>query len=242
MTKRYVKLLIFLGAALLIGSFFAFDLQQFLSLDALRARHTVYQQSYEQNQLLALSVYFLAIFLLTALSIPGLAMLMLAGGALFDFPAALLIVSFADVLGSAAAFLTSRHLFRNGLQSRHCDRLRIVNQGVEREGALYLLSMRLMPLFPCFLINLLMGLTKLRLTTFCWVTQLGKLPHNAIYVNAGTQVGQMESLRGIISPGMIVSFILIGTFPLIAKKGLIWYRKNRTNRLLNGKIGPLASE
>ena len=231
MKRLYTRLILFLGISLLIGCFFAFDLQQYLTLDYLKSRHTFYTQYYEQNPTLTLLIYFVVFVMLTALSIPGLSVIILAGGALFGLPVSLLVTSFADVLGSTLAFLGSRHLFGKGLQHRHHTRLRAVNHGIAREGALYLLSLRLFPLFPCFLINLLMGLTKIRVTTFFWVTQLGKLPHNAIYVNAGTQISKSDSILGVFSPGIVASFVLIGLFPLLARKGLRLVKIRKTNYL-----------
>ncbi|MCK4502773.1 MAG: TVP38/TMEM64 family protein [Desulfuromonadales bacterium] len=228
MKQLYSRLIILLGISLLIGCFFTFDLQQYLTLDYLHSRHTYYQQYYQQNPTLTLLLFFIFYLCLTALSIPCLSVVILAGGSLFGFPLALLIISFADVIGSTLAFLSSRRLFGKYLQTRHPSRLRAVNHGIAREGRFYLLYLRLIPLFPCFLINILMGLTKMRMTTFFWVTQVGKLPHNALYVNAGTQISKLDSLFGVFSPGIVVSFALIGFFPLIVKIGLQQAKVRRT--------------
>ncbi|MDX2481378.1 MAG: VTT domain-containing protein [Desulfuromusa sp.] len=220
MKQLFPRFIILVGITLFIGCFFAFDLQQYLTLDYLKSRHIFYKQYYLQNPTLTLLLYFIFYLTLTAMSIPCLSVVILAGGALFGFPVALLVISFADVIGSTLAFLSSRHLFGKYLQDRHSARLRAVNHGIAREGGFYLLYLRLIPLFPCFLINLLMGLTKMRMATFYWITQIGKFPHNALYANAGTQISKLDSFVGVFSPGIVVSFTLIGFFPLIVKMGL----------------------
>ncbi|MBW2690675.1 MAG: TVP38/TMEM64 family protein [Deltaproteobacteria bacterium] len=229
MRQLYVRIFLLLGCFLLIGIFFAFDLQQYLTLEHLKSHHTFYKQYYAQNPTLTLLIYFVFLLTLTALSIPGLSIVILAAASIFGFPVTLVVTSFADVFGSILAFLGSRYLFGKKLQDRHPIRLQAVNQGIAKEGALYLLSLRLIPLFPCFLINLLMGLTKIPVTTFYWATQLGKLPHNAIYANAGTQISKSDSLLGIFSPEVVISFLLIGAFPLFAKKGLRWAKVRKAN-------------
>jgi uncharacterized membrane protein YdjX (TVP38/TMEM64 family) len=129
----------------------------------------------------------------------------LAGGALFGFWPALVVVSFASTIGATLAFWVSRFLLRDSVQARFGDRLRAVNAGIEKEGAFYLFSLRLVPIFPFFVINLVMGLTPMRTVTFCWVSQVGMLPGTAVYVNAGTQLGRIESLAGILAPGSSAS-------------------------------------
>ena len=197
-----------------------FDLQQYLSLDYLSSRHSFYKEYCGEHPKFTLLIYFTLYMLLTAASIPGLSVVILVGGTLFGFSTTLLVISFADTFGSTLAFLSSRKLFGTYLQERFPARLRAVNRGIAREGAFYLIYLRLVPIFPCFLINLLMGLTNISVKTFYWGTQLGKLPHNALYVNAGTQISELNSLPGIFSPGVIFSFALIAFFPLIAKKAL----------------------
>ena len=208
-----------LGAlALLIGAFFAFDLGQYLSLSALQAQRGELLAWRDAQPLLASLIYFAAYVVATALSLPGAAILTLAGGAVFGLWWGLLLVSFASTLGATGAFLVARYLARDGIQARYGARLKAINAGIEKEGAFYLFTLRLVPLFPFFLINLLLGLTKMRATTFFWVSQLGMLPGTFVYVNAGTQIAQLKSLGGILSPGLIGAFVLLGVFPLIAKK------------------------
>ena len=228
MKQLFGNIILLLGISLLIGCFFAFDLGQYFTLDYLQSRHNFYKGYYEQNPVLMLLLYFVIYLTLTAMSLPCLSVVILAGGALFGFPLALLIISFADVFGSTLAFLSSRRLFGKYLQDKHPSRLRAVNHGIAREGGLYLLYLRLIPLFPCFLINLLMGLTKIRVTTFYWITQIGKFPHNALYANAGTLISQLDSFGGIFSPTIVVSFALIGFFPIFVKFGLQQAKNRRT--------------
>lgn len=228
MKQLYTRFIFLLGISLLVGGFFAFDLNQYFTLDYLQSRHSIYKGYYEQDPTLTILLYFVIYLTLTAMSIPCLSVVILVGGALFGFPVALLVISFADVIGSTLAFLSSRSLFGKYLQDRHPSRLRAVNHGIAREGGLYLLYLRLIPLFPCFLINLLMGLTKIRVTTFYWITQIGKFPHNALYANAGTQISQLDSFSGVFSPTIVVSFALIGIFPLFVKFGLQQAKNRRT--------------
>lgn len=212
------RALLLVALALLIGAFFAFDLGQYLSLSALQAQRGELLAWRDAQPLLASLIYFAAYVVATALSLPGAAILTLAGGAVFGLWWGLLLVSFASTLGATGAFLVARYLARDGIQARYGARLKAINAGIEKEGAFYLFTLRLVPLFPFFLINLLLGLTKMRATTFFWVSQLGMLPGTFVYVNAGTQIAQLKSLGGILSPGLIGAFVLLGVFPLIAKK------------------------
>jgi uncharacterized membrane protein YdjX (TVP38/TMEM64 family) len=213
--------------AALIAAFFLFDLHRFTTLAYLKARQQAFQEYSLAHQLWTLCAYFLGYVLVTALSLPGAAAMTLAGGALFGFWPALLVVSFASTIGATLAMLVSRFLLRDWVQGRFGDRLRAINAGIDREGAAYLFSLRLVPLFPFFLINLAMGLTPLRAATFYWVSQLGMLPGIVVYVNAGTQLGQLESAAGILSPTLLLSFALLGLFPLFARKLLASIRARR---------------
>ena len=168
--------------------------------------------------------YFLIYVTVTALSLPGAAVMTLAGGALFGFWPALLLVSFASTIGATLAMLVARFVLRDWVQGRLGERLRAINVGIEQEGAFYLFSLRLVPIFPFFLINLAMGLTPLRIPAFYWVSQIGMLPGTVVYVNAGTQLGQLESAAGIFSPTLLLAFALLGLFPLAAKKTLAFLK------------------
>ena len=220
MTAPLKKILILIMIVVLVGLFFAFDLQHYLTLAELKARHAEFEQFYAANRLLTLGLYFGLYVLVTALSLPGAAVMTLAGGAMFGFAAALVVVSFASSIGATLAFLVSRFLLRDWVQSRFRERLIALNAGIEREGAFYLFTLRLVPIFPFFVINLVMGLTPMRVTTFYWVSQVGMLAGTAVYVNAGTQLGQIESLAGILSPTLLFSFVLLGLFPLLARRGV----------------------
>jgi pyruvate/2-oxoglutarate dehydrogenase complex dihydrolipoamide dehydrogenase (E3) component/uncharacterized membrane protein YdjX (TVP38/TMEM64 family) len=228
MSGRWKKILVIVAIAVLFALFFAFDLQRYLTLTELKARQEAFQQFYVANRLLTLGLYFGLYVLVTALSLPGAAVMTLAGGALFGFLPALIVVSFASSIGATLAFLVSRFLLRDWVQSRFRDRLAALNSGIEREGAFYLFTLRLVPVFPFFVINLVMGLTPMRTLTFYWVSQVGMLVGTAVYVNAGTQLGQIESLSGILSPGLLFSFILLGIFPLIARKGVVIMKNRQT--------------
>ena len=219
MSGRWKKTLIIAGIGVLIGLFFAFGLQRYLTLTELKAQQETFQDYYAAHRLLTLAAYFLLYVLVTALSLPGAAVMTLAGGALFGFWPALIVVSFSSSLGATLAFLVSRFLLRDWVQARFGERLKAVNAGIEREGAFYLFSLRLVPIFPFFIINLVMGLTPMNAWTFYGVSQIGMLAGTAVFVNAGTQLGQIESLSGILSPGLLLSFVLLGLFPLVTKKG-----------------------
>ena len=209
-------LLAFISA--LIAAFFIFDLQSHLTLEALKAQQASIETYRSNHPVMAVAMYALIYIAVTGLSLPGAAILTLAGGAVFGLLWGTLIVSFASSIGATLAFLAARFLFRDAVKSRFGERLKAIDAGVAKEGALYLFTLRLVPVFPFFVINLAMGLTNLKTQTFYWVSQVGMLAGTIVYVNAGTQLGQLESLSGILSPGLIGSFVLLGIFPLIANK------------------------
>jgi pyruvate/2-oxoglutarate dehydrogenase complex dihydrolipoamide dehydrogenase (E3) component/uncharacterized membrane protein YdjX (TVP38/TMEM64 family) len=198
-------------------AWFYFDLGQFLQFEVLQQRIGELRGWYARNPLLAGLIYFAVYVAVTALSVPGAAVMTLAGGALFGFWYALLLVSFASTIGATLAFLVSRVLLRDWVQGRFGRQLRVVNEGFAKDGAFYLFSLRLVPLFPFFAINLLMGLLPIVVWRYYWVSQLGMLPATAVYVNAGTQLGQLESAAGIISAPLLVSFLLLAVFPFLAR-------------------------
>ena len=218
MKSRTTKLVLLLVIFALLIAFFAFDLGQYLTLDYLKSQQAAFHDYYQQNRFSTLLIFFVVYVLVTALSLPGAAVMTLAGGALFGLWAALIVVSFASSIGATLAFLVSRFLLRDWVQGHFGDKLKSINAGVEKEGAFYLFSLRLVPIFPFFVINLVMGLTPLKTSLFYLVSQVGMLAGTFVYVNAGTQIGQLESAAGILSPGIILSFALLGVFPLIAKK------------------------
>lgn len=228
MSTRTQKILLIFVVLVLIALFFFLDLSRYLTLAELKNQQASLQQFYAAKPLLSLGIFFIFYVVVIALSLPGAAVMTLAGGALFSFLPAVIVVSFASTIGSTLAFLVSRFLLRDWVQSRFRERLNIINAGVQRDGHFYLFTLRLVPLFPLFMINLVMGLTPIRTWTFYWVSQLGMLAGTAVYVNAGAQLGQIETLSGILSPGLILSFALLGIFPLLARKGVDIMQKRRS--------------
>ena len=216
MNLSRVALLAFLAA--LIAAFFIFDLQSYLTLETLKAQQAAIETYRSNHPGMAVAIYALIYIAVTGLSLPGAAILTLAGGAVFGLLWGTVIVSFASTIGATLAFLAARFLFRDAVKSRFGERLKAIDAGVAKEGAMYLFTLRLVPVFPFFVINLAMGLTNLKTQTFYWVSQVGMLAGTLVYVNAGTQLGQLESLSGILSPGLIGSFVLLGIFPLLANK------------------------
>jgi pyruvate/2-oxoglutarate dehydrogenase complex dihydrolipoamide dehydrogenase (E3) component/uncharacterized membrane protein YdjX (TVP38/TMEM64 family) len=216
MAKR--KLLIVLLIALLVAAWFFFDLGRFFTLEAIKSRQAEFASLYAERPLAVIGGYFAVYVLVTAASLPGAAIMTLAAGAIFGLLAGTVIVSFASAIGATAAFLASRYVLRESVERRFAARLAEIDRGVEREGALYLFTLRLVPLVPFFVINLAMGLTKMKVATYYWVSQLGMLAGTLVYVNAGTQLARIDSLSGILSPALLGSFVLLGVFPLVAKK------------------------
>lgn len=211
----------------IIAAFFYFDLGQYLSLDYLKQQHQTITQYYADNTVLTIVIFFLAYVLVTALSLPGAVILTLAAGAIFGFWIGVVLVSFASTAGATLAFLFSRFVFRDPVQNRFGSQLGAINRGVEEEGAFYLFTLRLIPAVPFFVVNLLMGLTPIKTSVYALVSQIGMLPGTAVFVNAGNQLSKIDSLSGILSPGLIAAFALLGIFPIVAKK-LISFYKRRT--------------
>lgn len=228
MTRNRLLLLIVIAAA--IVAFFAFDLGRFLTLEALKGQREVLSGWVATNYVTAVAAYFLIYVLVTALSLPGAAVMTLAGGAVFGLLAGTIIVSFASSIGATLAFLASRFLFRDAVLGRFGKRLQAIERGVEKDGAFYLFTLRLVPAFPFFLVNLLMGLTPIRTPTFYAVSQLGMLPGTIAFVYAGTQLAQIDSLSGILSPGLIGALILLGVLPLLMRWLGNWIAARRIYR------------
>lgn len=228
MGKHSVKKLLLAASVLLaVLAFFSFDLGQYFSLGYLQESRADFDRLLAEHPLATAGAFFAIYVAVTALSLPGAAIMTLAGGALFGLGWGLLLVSFASSLGATLAFLVARYLLRSSLQQRFGQRLAAIDRGVDKDGAFYLFALRLVPAFPFFVINLLMGLTAMRTLTFYWVSQVGMLPGTVVYVNAGTQLGQLDSLSGLLSPGLLGSFVLLGLFPLLARKGLDWLKHRR---------------
>jgi pyruvate/2-oxoglutarate dehydrogenase complex dihydrolipoamide dehydrogenase (E3) component/uncharacterized membrane protein YdjX (TVP38/TMEM64 family) len=212
------KLILVLAVLGFIAAFFIFDGGQYLSLAYLKSRQAELAGLYESHSWKVAGLFFGVYVLVTALSLPGAVIMTLAAGAIFGLATGTVLVSFASSLGATLAFLTSRYVLRDSVQARFGARLADINKGVEKEGAFYLFTLRLVPLVPFFVINLLMGLTRMKAGVFYVVSQLGMLAGTVVYVNAGTQLARIESLRGILSPALLGSFVLLGVFPLVAKK------------------------
>jgi pyruvate/2-oxoglutarate dehydrogenase complex dihydrolipoamide dehydrogenase (E3) component/uncharacterized membrane protein YdjX (TVP38/TMEM64 family) len=211
------KLILLLVLAAAIAAFFMFDLQSYLTLASLKARQADFAMLYQRHPWSTAGAFFLIYVAVTAISLPGAAILTLVAGALFGLLAGTVIVSFASSLGATLAFLVSRYLLRDSVQRRFGTRLRNVNAGIRRDGAFYLFTLRLVPVFPFFLINLLMGLTPMPARTFYWVSQLGMFAGTIVYVNAGTQLARIESTAGLLSPQLLGAFVLLGLFPWAAR-------------------------
>lgn len=224
MLKRLAVAALF---ALAIAAWFLFDLGQYLTLDTLKAQQAAFNGLYRSDPLLVLGLFFLAYVVLTALSVPGAVILTLAAGAIFGVTTGTLVVSFASTIGATLAFLASRYLFHDAVQARFSERLRPVNEGVKRDGAFYLFSLRLVPVFPFFAVNLLMGLTPIRAWTFYWVSQAGMLLGTIVYVNAGTQLARIDNLADIASPGLLASFAALGLLPWLGKWIMAFIRRRR---------------
>ena len=218
---------LWLIAGLLLGLLLVWEPGRYLQLEALQSSHQGWVDLYQHRPLAMAGAYFLAYVLVTALSLPWATVLTLAGGAIFGFAWGLLIVSFASALGATLAFLTARFLLRDTLEARFRQRLADINRGVAQDGAFYLLTLRLVPLVPFFVINLVMGLTTMRVRTFYLVSQLGMLAGTAVWVYAGTQLASLTSLQGVVSPGLLGALVLLGLFPLLARWLLAALRRRK---------------
>ena len=211
------KILLVIIIIAVIASYVFFDLGRFLTLSFIQSQLSEIQQFRDENFGLTALLYFTAYIAITALSIPGAVIVTLLGGAIFGVLWGTLIVSFASSIGATLAFLVSRLLLRDWVQSKFGHYLGPINRGVEKDGNFYLFSIRMVPLFPFFIVNLLMGLTPISVGSFYIVSQIGMLVGTAVYVNAGSELAQITSLSGLVSPSVILSFVLLGIFPLVAK-------------------------
>ncbi len=218
------KVLIVLVVVLIVAGFFLFGFNDLLTLEGIQARLGQFYEWRNESPLLVGGVFFLAYVLIAAFSLPGAALMTLLAGALFGLWWGLLLASFASSIGAFFAFLASRYLLRDSFQTKFASKLDSINQGIDKDGGFYLFTLRLLPLFPFFLVNILMGLTTIKTWTYYWVSQIGMLAGTFVYVNAGVQLAQIESLKDIISPALLASFALLAIFPLIAKKALNWYK------------------
>ena len=222
--KKFIPLTLL---ALGIAAFFVFDLGQYVSLDYIKHSQARFVALYAQQPVLVTAVYFGVYVAVTALSLPGAVILTLAGGAIFGLVWGTVVVSFASTVGATLAMLTARTILRDSIEQRFGKRLAELNKGVEREGPFYLFTLRLIPAMPFFVLNLLMGLTRMKTLTYFWVSQLGMLAGTIVYVYAGTELAKVDSLRSVASPGLIGAFVLLGLFPLLTKKTLDAVRRRK---------------
>lgn len=221
--QKLILLLVFAG---LVTLFFYFDLRRYLTLEQLQASRLQLQETYQNHFWSMILGYVLAYILMAALSLPGAVILTLAGGAVFGPWLGTLLVSIGSTVGATASFLSSRYLIGHTIQEKFGEKLETINRGIRDEGAFYLLSLRLIPAFPFFLVNLLMGLTTIPVRTYFFMSQLGMLPGTFVYVYAGTQLSQIQTLRDIASTRLLLSFAAIGVLPILTKKLVQWW-KNR---------------
>ncbi len=221
------KIIILLVIFVLIGLAIQFDLKSYLSFEKLKENKDKLIEYYQANQIEFILSYLGIYIFSTALSFPGATILTLAGGAIFGLPLGLILVSFASTTGASLSFLVSRYLFRDTIEKKFSNQLNTINDGIKKEGSFYLFSLRMIPLFPFFLINLIMGLTQFPLIKFFFVSQIGMLLGTFVYVNAGTELANLTSLKGILSPQILIAFSLLGIFPLLAKIIINYFKKRK---------------
>lgn len=224
MIKKAILVLVLISA---IAAYFVFDLGQILSLESFKASQADIVAAKDANPVLYMSGFFILYVAVTGLSIPGAAIMSLVAGALFGVVAGTVIVSFASTIGATLAFLSARFVLRDWVQGKFGERLRAIDDGLEKDGAFYLFTLRLIPVFPFFVINLVMGLTRIKTRTFFWVSQLGMLPATVVFVNAGTQISRIDSTAGLLSPTLIASFVALALFPWVAKGIVALVKRSR---------------
>ena len=212
------KTILIILLVVLVATFFTFDLGQYFTLDYLKSEKDNFINLYQQEKITTIFIYMLIYISVTALSLPGAAIMTVAGGAIFGLLEGTVIISFASTIGATLAFLVARFVLRESVQNKFGDKFKAINEGIKKEGAFYLFTLRLIPVFPFFMINLVMGITKIKVKDFFLVSQIGMLPGTIVFVNAGSQLASLDSLSGILSPVMLLSFAMLGIFPLIAKK------------------------
>ncbi len=216
--------------ALLVIAFFWLEGPSQLSLEALKTRRSELVGLYQHHPAEMVAVFCAVYVLITGFSLPGAALLTLAAGAIFGLLAGVVVVSIASTVGATIAFLSSRFIFRDWVRKRYGAQVSRMDRGVERDGALYLLGLRLIPAVPFFLLNLVMGMTAMRPRTFVWASQLGMLPATLVFVNAGTQIATLTSPADVLSPSILCSLAMLGLFPIAAARVLEWMRRVRLYR------------
>lgn len=225
------KISLLAAIALLIVAYFIFDLGQYFTLEQLKSQQAALSE-YRANHPVAIAlIYMLAYVVFTALSLPGAVLLTLSGGAIFGVLLGTVLAVFSASIGATLAFLIARYLVGDWVQARYGNRLEAINKGVDREGGFYLFSLRLVPLFPFFIVNVLMALTRINTWTFFWVSLIGMIAGTAVFANAGTQLAKLDSLAGITSPSLLFSFVLLGLFPIVTKKVLTIYKAKQNHSI-----------
>jgi uncharacterized membrane protein YdjX (TVP38/TMEM64 family) len=222
------RVVILVAIAIAIAAFFAFGLGHYLSLENLQASRAHVVEEVQRNPVAASVLFFGLYVVVTGLSLPGAAVMTLAAGAIFGVVWGVVLVSFASAVGATIAFLIARSLLGDWVQKRFGEYLEPINRGFEAEGSFYLFTLRMVPLFPFFVINLLMGLTRIGVAQFYLVSQIGMLAGTILYVFAGTQLAEIHKLSDVLSPGLIVALTLLGVFPLVAKRAISWLSARRT--------------
>ncbi len=225
--KKLFKIIVLIVLITFISFFFALDFNQYADLTFIKDKQLIIEDFYEKKPITALMIFAFSYFLVTALSLPAAVVLTLLGGALFGFSIALVMISFVSTLGATIAFLIARFLARDYVQLYFKKQLLSINNGFENEGAFYLFALRLVPIFPFFVINFVMSLLPIKTWTFYWISQLGMLPGTAVFVYAGTQLAQINEISDITSPSLLFAFTLLGLFPLVTKKFLKYIRKDK---------------
>jgi uncharacterized membrane protein YdjX (TVP38/TMEM64 family) len=220
-----VALLGLVGVAL--AGFWFVGGSDLLTLDRLRASHDTLVSIYRESPVASVLVFSLVYVAATALSFPGAAVLTLGGASVFGFWVSLVAISFASTVGATLAFMGARYVFRDWVARRFMEPMRRVDEGVRKDGLFYLFSLRLVPVVPFFLVNLLMGLTRMPTRTYYWVSQVGMLPGTAVYVYAGQELGRIRTTADIFSPGLVAAFVLLAVFPWMTRSALAWYRGRR---------------
>ncbi len=227
MKKILPKIIIVATITMIIYLFNRYELADYLTLDYIKTNQERFNTLYEASPLFYIAGFFIIYVIMTAISLPGAVILTLLSGALFGLVIGTIVVSFASSIGASLAFLISRFLLKDFFQKKFRNFFEKINQGVEKEGKFYLFTLRLIPAFPFFIINVVMGLTKIDLKSFYWVSQLGMLLGTVVYVNAGASLANVNNLSDILSFNIIISFVLIGIFPIITKKVLEFYNKKK---------------
>ena len=226
-SKSSKKVILIIIILIIVITFFTLDLHKFLTLDYLKNSNTSIMNYYNANPYTTITIFFIGYLLMAAFSLPGAAIMTIAAGAIFGLLIGTIIVSFASTIGATLNAFFARYLFRDYVEKKYKGKLKIINKGIKKEGVFYLFALRLIPVVPFFVINLVMGLTKMKLKTFYLVSQAGMLLGTAIYVNAGNEIAMIDSMRGILSPSLIFSLVLLGVFPIVIKKLINVYRKKK---------------